>query len=158
MPDIVGQHNCVQVITPVVILPVESFEDSLDPQRLNRVANFQVLQALIDTGADVTSITEKAAKKLKLQPSGIVGVQGFGGPKYHNSYIFKIGFVDLRQDELGYQNPEFHLIDKEIEGPEFDCGDADFDVLLGMDILSIGTLTVTHTGNFKFSYRAPRSQ
>ena len=112
----------------------------------------QVLNALIDTGAGVTSITRKAALKLKLEPSGIMGVQGFGGPNYHNFYIFKIGFVDLQKDELGYQTPQFHLLDKEIEGPEFDCGDADFDVLLGMDILSIGTLTVAHTGNFKFSY------
>lgn len=112
----------------------------------------QVLRALIDTGADVTSITEKAAQKLGLEPSGVVPIQGVGGVSFHPSYIFKIGFVDLRQDELGYQNPRFELLDEEIEGPEFDCGDADFDVLLGMDVLSIGTLTVSNKGTFRFSY------
>ncbi|GAO40068.1 hypothetical protein SCH01S_42_01110 [Sphingomonas changbaiensis NBRC 104936] len=113
----------------------------------------QVLCALVDTGAQVTSITEKAAQKLNLEPSGIVGIQGFGGPSYHNSYIFKLGFVDLKQSELGYHQPFFHLLDREIEGPEFDCGvDAEFDVLLGMDVLSIGTLTISNTGGFKFSF------
>ncbi len=44
-------------------------------------------------------------------------------------------------------------MDKEIEGPEFDSGvDADFDVLLGMDVLSVGTLTITNRGSFKFSF------
>jgi hypothetical protein len=113
----------------------------------------QVLRALVDTGAQVTSITEKAAQKLSLEPSGIVGIQGVGGPSYHNSYIFKLGFVDLQQSELGYHRPHFHLLDREIEGPEFDCGvDAEFDVLLGMDVLSIGTLTISNTGAFKFSF------
>ncbi len=108
---------------------------------------------MIDTGAQVTSITENAAKKLELEPSGIVGIQGFAGPSYRNQYIFKIGFVDLHQTELGYHHPKFHLLEKEIEGPEFDCGiDADFDVLLGMDVLSIGTLTIAPNGSFKFTF------
>ena len=153
MPDIVGQHNLSQVFVPVVLLPVERFEDILDPQRLSRAPNLQVLRALIDTGAQVTSITANAAQKLKLEPSGIVGIQGFAGPAYHNSYIFKLGFVDIHESELGYKHPKFHLLDKEIEGPEFDCGvDADFDVLLGMDVLSIGTLTISSNGMFKFSF------
>jgi hypothetical protein len=132
---------------------VEQFEDTLDPQHLSKSPQLQVLRALIDTGAQVTSITSNAARKLKLQPSGIVGIQGFGGPNFHKAYIFKIGFMDLHQNELGYRQPTFHLLDKEIEGPEFDCGaDADFDVLPGMDVLSIGTLTISHLGNFKFSF------
>lgn len=153
MPDIVGPHNSSQVFVSVILLPVERFEDTLDPQWLARSPKLQVLRALIDTGAQVTSITSNAARKLQLEPSGIVGIQGFGGPNFHKSYIFKIGFVDLQQNELGYQHPQFHLLDKEIEGPEFDCGvDADFDVLLGMDVLSIGTLTISHLGSFKFSF------
>ena len=152
MPDIVGRHNGVQVFTPVILLPVETFEDTLHPERLSKAPNLQVLRALIDTGADVTSITDNAARQLKLESSGIVGVQGFGGPNYHPSYIFKIGFVDIKEDELGYQNPHFDLFDEEIEGPRFDCGGAAFDVLLGMDILSKGTLTITNRGTFKFSY------
>lgn len=152
MPDIVGRHNGIQVFTPVVLLPIETFEDTLDPQRLTKVSNLQVLRALIDTGADVTSITDNAVRLLRLEPSGVLGVQGFGGANYHTSYIFKLGFVDIQEDELGYQNPHFDLFDEEIEGPVFDCGGAAFDVLLGMDILSKGTLTISHKGTFKFTY------
>ncbi|HEX8062680.1 MAG TPA: retroviral-like aspartic protease family protein [Allosphingosinicella sp.] len=153
MPDIVGPHNSSQVFVDVILLPVERFEDALDPQRLSKAPNLQVLRALIDTGAQVTSITQNAVQKLKLEPSGMVGIQGFAGPSYHPFYIFKIGFMELQENELGYRNPKFHILDKEIEGPEFDCGiDADFDVLLGMDVLSIGTLTISPTGSFKFSF------
>ena len=153
MPDIVGPHNSSQVFCRVVLLPVERFEDTLDPQWLSRPPNLQVLRALIDTGAQVTSITPNAAKKLRLEPSGLEPIQGIAGPSYQNQYIFKIGFVDLGQNELGLQAPHFHLLDEEITGSEFDCGaGADFDVLLGMDVLSIGTLTISPRGSFKFSF------
>lgn len=153
MPDIVGSHNCSQVFCSVVLLPVERFEDTLDPQRLSRLPNMQVLKALIDTGAQGTSITLQAAEKLKLEPTGLIRVHGFGGPKDHNCYLFKVGFVDLRESEIGVQSPRFHIVDSEIQGAEFDCGpDGDFDVLLGMDVLSIGTLTVAHNGKYKFTF------
>jgi hypothetical protein len=153
MPDIVGQHNCSQVFCSVVLLPVERFEDTLDPQRLSKFPNLQVLKALIDTGAQGTSITFQAAEKLNLEPIGMIRVHGFSGPKDHNCYLFKVGFVDLQESEFGAQKPVFHIVDKEIRGAEFDCGpDSDFDVLLGMDVLSIGTLTVSHAGKFKFSF------
>ncbi len=153
MPDIVGLHNSRQVFTPVVLLPAERFEDSLDPQFLSRPANLHVLNALIDTGATGTCITASAARKLGLEASGIVPVQGVGGASFHNAYVFKVGFVDLRKNELGIvSGPQFHLVDREISGVEFDCGSADFEVLLGMDVLSLGTLTVVGSGKFKFSF------
>jgi Aspartyl protease len=152
MPDIVGRHDGVRVFTPVILIPFESFDAATKPQGLSSAPNFQVLRALIDTGAEVTSITDDAARKLKLEPSGVVGVHGVGGANYHLSYIFKIGFVDMKEDELGYLNPHFDLFNEEIEGPQFDCGAEAFDVLLGMDILSKGTLTISNNGSFLFSY------
>ena len=153
MPDIVGPHNGSQVFCSVVLLPVESYEAQTDPQRLSRFPNLQVLKALIDTGAQGTSITAQAASRLSLEPTGIIRIHGFGGAKDHNCYLFKVGFVDLQQTEIGFQSPMFYMVEKEIQGAEFDCGpDADFDVLLGMDVLSIGTLTVANTRRFKFSF------
>ena len=152
MPDIVGSHNCSQVFVSVVLLPVERFEDRLDPQWLSKPANMQVLRALIDTGAQGTCITPSAADKLGLEPVGTFRVHGVGGAKLHRYYLFKVGFVDLQTTELGYRSPKFHVFDKEIQGAEFDCGDAEFDVLLGMDILSGGTLTIANSGHFKFSF------
>lgn len=154
MPDIVGPHNGSQVFTPVVLLPVDRF-DKGSSDLLSLPARFRGLTALIDTGAQGTCITANAARMLDLNPSGIVPIQGVGGTSFHNVYIFKLGFVDLRQNELGDLDPTFHLVDREIQGAEFDCGpSASFDVLLGMDVLSIGTLTVSNNGNFRFSFKA----
>lgn len=153
MPDIVGTHNCSQVFVPVVLLPVERFEDTLNPQWLSKPSAMHVLTALIDTGAQGTCITPNAAEKLGLEPTGMMRVHGVGGSKLHYRYLFKIGFVDLRRSEIGHQSPQFHVVGREIDGADFDCGpDADFDVLLGMDLLSIGTLTIASTGNFRFSF------
>lgn len=153
MPDIVGTHNCSQVFVPVVLLPVERFEDTLNPQWLSKPSAMQVLSALIDTGAQGTCITPSAAGKLGLEPTGMMRIHGVGGSKLHYKYLFKIGFVDLQRNEMGFESPKFHVVDREIDGADFDCGpDAEFDVLLGMDLLSIGTLTIANTGNFKFSF------
>ena len=153
MPDIVGSHNGSQVFVPVVLLPVERFGSVPDPHRLSRPGSLQVVNALVDTGAQNTSITPAVAERLGLEPIGSVRVHGVGGAKLHLTYLFKIGFVDLRRNEMGFESPQVHLIDREIAGAEFDCGpEASFDVLLGMDLLSLGTLTITNLGKFRFSY------
>lgn len=153
MPDIAGSHNGSQVIVPVVLLPVDSFQSRQNPQWLSKPAGMQVLNALIDTGAQGTCITQNAASKRGLEPSGILPIQGIGGPKLHSVYIFKVGFLDLQETELGLQTPNFYIVEREITGAEFDCGvNANFDVLLGMDILSIVTLTISNTGKFRFTF------
>lgn len=152
MPDIVGSHNGSQVFVSVVLLPVDRFVVP-DPFRLSRPGGMQVVKALIDTGAQNTSITPAAAERLGLQPIGSVRVHGVGGSKLHLTHLFKIGLVDLQRNEFGFESPHVHMIDREITGAEFDCGpEASFDVLLGMDLLSIGTLTITNTGRFRFSF------
>ena len=109
MPDIAGSHNGSQVFCNLVLLAVEQFQESFDPQRLSRVANMQVVKALIDTGAQGTSITPAAAQRLGLTPVGAFPVQGVGGRRLHNYYLFKVGFVDFRQNEFGGSDPQFHL-------------------------------------------------
>lgn len=152
MPDIVSSHNGSQVLAPVVLLPVDRL-DLHDPQRVSRPGTMQVVNALIDTGAQNTCITPSVAARLGLEPIGSVRVHGVGGSKLHLTYLFRVGLVDLQRNEFGFESPEIHMIDREINGSESDCGpDGSFDVLLGMDLLSIGTLTVTNTGKFKFSF------
>ena len=152
MPDIVGSHNCSQVFLQVVLISLGDMSGPIGSDRLSSPLRHHVLTALVDTGAQGTCITANAARKLGLEPAGLIGIQGVGGSNFHNCYYFKIGLVDLRQDELGQHNPHFHVLDREIRGAEFDCGpDAAFDVLLGMDVLSAGTLTISNKGNFRFS-------
>lgn len=150
MPDIVGSHNGSQVLLKVAVLPVD--DDSYDPDRFSRVPKFHVLDALVDTGAQGTCITRRAAQRLGLTPIGFVPVQGVSGIQYHNNYLFQIGFADIQQDEIGFAKSEMHIFPQPIEGAEFDSGNADFDILLGMNVISIGDLTITKSGRFKFSF------
>ncbi|WP_353198150.1 aspartyl protease family protein [Sandarakinorhabdus sp.] len=115
--------------------------------------NLQVLDGLFDTGAQTTCITPRAASKIGLSPLGVLPIQGVGGVNLHNYYLFRIGFVDMQANEFGGTNPHIHFVEKDIEGPEFDCGpNAGFDILIGMDLISAGTLTIGRNGRFKFSF------
>jgi hypothetical protein len=43
-------------------------------------------------------------------------------------------------------------LDKVIQGCEFDGGSANFDVLMGMDVISTGSLVVQGSNTFTFSF------
>lgn len=147
-----GSHNNSQVFIEVAVLPVQSFDDLNDPQRLAKPSQVHLCTALVDTGAQITCITQSAAMKIGLVPVGTLLIQGVGGLAPHNYYIFKIGFNRIVENEVGL-SPDVHLIDKVIEGAELVFGpNAPFDVLLGMDVISTGTLTISNSGRYRFSF------
>ncbi len=47
---------------------------------------------------------------------------------------------------------QVHILDEVIEGAELTAGSAKFDVLLGMDIIGIGSLKIDGDGSFSFSF------
>ena len=47
---------------------------------------------------------------------------------------------------------QVHFLQKTIQGCEFHAGSAAFEVVLGMDVLSIGSLVVQGNGTFSFSF------
>ncbi len=143
MPDIVGSHNGSQVLLKVAVLPVEDDDHFPDRDRLSKFPKLHVLDALVDTGAQGTCITRRAAQELGLTPIGLIPVQGVSGIQYHNNYLFQIGFADIQQHEIGFAGSEMHIFPQPIEGAEFDSGNADFDILLGMNVISTGDLTIT---------------
>jgi len=51
----------------------------------------------------------------------------------------------------GQAQTEIHVLNKVIQGCEFHVGSASFDVILGMDVLSAGTLVVQGNGQWSFS-------
>lgn len=152
MPDINGTHNGSQIIIPVMLQPVYPRTVRPDSFSMSNPARFEHLSGLIDTGANRTSITPQVASRLGLMPTGLVNIQGVGGPKLHNQFLFRLGFVDLRKDELGTVSPNVYFVDKDIEGPEFDCGPVPhFDILIGMDLLSACDLTIKRNGLFRLT-------
>ncbi len=104
-----------------------------------------VLEALIDTGATSTNITPAAAAKLGLEPIGMreqLTANGVIGTPY---YLFHVGILVNAKDTREMLIPE-----KIIEGPELIHSNFPFDILLGMDVISQGKLTIM-PGKFEFS-------
>lgn len=157
MPIVWANHDNKQIFLNVAVLGAA--EAALVLQGKS-AGNIQMFKALVDTGAMATCITAAAAAKLKLSPIGKVAIQGVSGTRDHNNYLFHIGFT-LQIQQLGAapaasqavvpgQMPvELNLLPTPIQGAEFDAGTHGFDVLLGMDVISIGVL---HVGNRVFNW------
>lgn len=78
---------------------------------------------IIDTGATSTMVSEQVADALNLYPCGEISVSGVHGTNKSELFFLDIVFGD------------FVLPDHRVSGS---TGDAGFDILIGMDILSMG--------------------
>lgn len=78
---------------------------------------------IIDTGATSTMISEQVADELRLYPCGEVSVSGVHGTNKSELYFLDVVFGD------------FILSNHRVSGS---TGDAGFDILIGMDILTLG--------------------
>ena len=87
--------------------------------------------ALIDTGATKSCITEKLAKKLNLIPIGKTTITGASGKK--NSDIFKVCLcIPVKNKNLQH----YEMIETDVLSCSSIIGiENNFDVILGMDIL-----------------------
>jgi len=152
MPCIWGQHNGSQLFCAVVILPPSGAVP----------ANQTAATALIDTGATTTGITTALAAQLQMQPVGIMQIHGVGGVQNHNSHLFLVGFPFAFPPgaplPAGHPPPppgqmpiQLHVLQKVIQGCAF-RGGGPFQVLLGMDVISVGSLVVQGNGTFSFSF------
>jgi hypothetical protein len=115
--------------------------------------NLHIFSALLDTGAQSTCITRSAAERVGLMPIGKVPIRGVSGLQYHNNYLFKVGFAFGTVAEThGVHDPKVHVFAKPIEGAELNFSSSKFDVLLGMDIISMGSLKIDGDGSFSFCF------
>jgi hypothetical protein len=116
------------------------------------MSSIATFTALIDTGAQTTCITKAVATRVGLLSSGKTPIAGVGGVANHDTFIFHVGF--LAGTASGVSNPGFRLdvFPQPIQGPELAMTGAEFDVLLGMDVIGLGSLAVEGSGTFSFSY------
>jgi hypothetical protein len=158
MPCIWGQHNGSQLLCAVAILP---------PNIASQSGAYPgppptTTTALIDTGATTTGITSALAAQLQLPPVGIMPIHGVGGVQHHNSHLFMVGFpfavppgaplpANLPPPAPGQTAIQLHVLLNVIQGCAFQGGNAPFQVILGMDVLSSGSLVV-QGGNRTFSF------
>lgn len=96
-----------------------------------------------DTGATTSVITKKVAQGLGLKPIGKTLVQGVTGRGTRNRFL--VNFYLPNKVIISY-----------VSVTECDALAGDFDILIGMDIISLGDFAVTnYRGKTTFSFRTP---
>lgn len=104
------------------------------------------VQAQWDTGATGTCISRELVQKLGLQPTGKVRVSTPSGLGVMNKYLINL----ILNNEVRIQN--LIVMDSEI-------GKQGIDVLIGMDIISLGDFAVSnYDGRTQFSFRIPSQE
>jgi Aspartyl protease len=151
MPCMWLQHNKRQIFLDVAIIRPDDLHAGAGTLTASAPKSFK---ALLDTGATATCITKNVADLVGLLPIGKVPIHGVSGLSYHNNYLFYVGFQVARNDfaDLPGQVMETHVADVYVQGAELIIPGGEFDVLLGMDILSTGSLAVEGSGTFSFSF------
>lgn len=105
--------------------------------------------ALVDTGARRTCVSENVVQRLGLTRRGKVDIWNVKRSEEHYTYLFHVGIWPETED--GSPSTIYGLGD-EIEG--IDVGNHPyFDVLLGMDIIMRGSMSLNHDGTFEFAFR-----
>lgn len=109
-------------------------------------SNVIPVKAQWDTGATGTCISKELVEKLNLLPTGKVKVSTPSGIGTMNKYIINL----ILNNEV--RIPNLIVMDSEI-------GKQGIDVLIGMDIISIGDFAVSNfEGRTQFSFRIPSQE
>lgn len=108
--------------------------------------NFIPVTAQWDTGATGTCISKGIVSRLNLQPTGMINVQTPSGIGTMNKYMVNLTL----NNEVTILN--LPVMDSEI-------GNQGIDVLIGMDIISMGDFAVSNfDGKTQFSFRIPSQE
>jgi hypothetical protein len=153
MPCLWLAHNNSQLFITVGIIDAATV--SIAPGTLLGAAIQppRTFVALVDTGAQKTMISANVVNALGLPPQGQIPVQGVGpNITYHNGYLFHVAFtLPLQVVAPGQMQVAVFIHPSVIYGAELSVPGG-FDVLLGMDILSSGSLKIEGSGHASFSF------
>lgn len=114
------------IITDCYIVMPEGVKDKDGNRRFCKIEN-----AAWDTGATNTIIAPEIVKVLGLKPSGKFAVSAYGGVMDANTYIVDLYF------ENGYKIENLQVMSND------DNANFDYDVLIGMDVITKGDFCVT---------------
>ncbi|MGQ7830406.1 hypothetical protein [Altererythrobacter sp. Z27] len=126
---------------------IRAFDPAAEPlYQVNQ--HFEEFIALVDTGALRTCVTQNVVDKLKLQRRGRIQVGNVHSHAWHWTYLFHVAIWPDSDSET--ISAAFGIGD-EVEG--IDVGDSRYyDVLLGMDILQRGSLSLNQDGTFELAF------
>ena len=133
---VTGNGLCDKVITDIgVTQGAKPDEDQA------KVLHVHQTRALWDTGATKSVISPAVVKELGLQPVGMVKIKGATGDG--NCRVFVVNF------RLPNKTTVYGVMAAE-------CDLDGFDVLIGMDVIVLGDLSLSHKdGKSMFSFRMP---
>ena len=159
MPSIQGRHGGHSAVIRVAIYDAAKYNQHRQSNEpLFRGA--QPFRTLIDTGATTTMISPNVVSALNLQAVGKVRMHSMAGDTYRRAYLFHVAFYVapyqqyVQTDNDGAYDPGISrtlVCKKLITGGELPPATT-FDVLLGMDVISTGNLTMRCDGMFSFDF------
>ena len=124
--------------TPVGIYTTKEFNKGFKPLKRHYIA-------LWDTGSTMTVISDELASKMNLEPVGEMVAETAGGRYKANKYILSFHLPN----RLNIENV---MIASGKLGPGID-------ILIGMDIITLGDFAITNYNNKTvFSFRFPSSE
>ena len=107
-------------------------------------------RGLIDTGASVTAVSRDIAETLNLRSEGKRTITNTHGQARSTQYRFRVGLITANGDgRLGAASLPY-LLDDLVFGIDI-IATASFDVLIGMDNLSLGDLYISRKRTWSFT-------
>ena len=91
-------------------------------------------------------ISSRVVSKLGLMPVNRVLFHGLGGQSWRDAYLFHVAFYMTTGAVSRIQ-----ICTKVINGGEI-LDNPSFDVLLGMDVITTGDLSINKDGSFRFEW------
>ena len=149
MPLIQGNHNGRAAIVTVAIVDAAKYKEH--KQSDNPVFQGAVpFRALIDTGATRTMIANRVVARMGLQQVNKIQFSSLDGLTWRPGYLFHVAFYEsLPASTTGFS--KIRVLKRDINGGEL-SDDRTFDVLLGMDVLTTGSLHIEKDGTFRFVF------
>lgn len=142
MPSIRGSLEYSQIKVAVHIAPII---DSADVG----VFGGRTYTGLIYTGATRTCVTQTVIAQTGLRQAGRLLVASPTSLERRRVYGLQLGFYCSADDDASMSNT-LYMLPFEFSGPDF-INNSDFDVLIGMDVISRGRLIVDgNTYEFRF--------
>lgn len=139
MRSIKGEHRGRTITLPVVVLKSDN------PQDLTHF----MATALLDTGASSSGLAPNIINSLGLRSIGKNNLVVATELRPVDYYIFRIGLFEVKPDDS--QSNKLPFIFAETTGFKINS-QHNFDMILGMDVLSQCDFQMYRTGNWKLSF------
>jgi len=148
MPCLAGKFD--PAIGPIIQVAIINLDHVPDLSKSEISSSLNIFNALIDTGATTTCISEKVIADCELVPTGKTLMMSATGDMAVDQFTFGVGFM-VGEMSMPTGEVQGNLFMKPVLGCQFQKGQAPFEILLGRDIICSGSFTLSFDGHFILS-------